>query len=85
MRMLTVTDSDIIEAVGFNPTDKDKWLGTLGVVFKSSASDVYLYEGVRYEVYVNLTSADSIGKSFHELFRKTKYPFTKSARPTLNK
>lgn len=85
MRMLTITDSDIIEAIGFKTTDKDKRLGMLGVVFKSSSNDVYLYEGVRYEVYVELRLANSIGKTFHKLFRKTKHPFTKSARTDLQK
>lgn len=85
MRLLTVTDSDIIEAVGFDPTDKDKLQGKLGVVFKSSPREVYLYEGVRYETYFVLTSADSVGKAFHELFRKTKHPFVKSARDDLKK
>lgn len=81
MRHLTVTDSDIIEAIGF-----DNESGALEVVFKSSASDVYRYERVQSDMFLRLISAESIGKAFHELFRKTKYPFTKSARqPTLKK
>lgn len=88
MRMLTVTDSDIIEAIGFdtskNPNDHSG--GTLEVVFKSSLDHVYSYEGVPASAFAQLVSADSIGKEFHELFRKTKYPFVKSTRqPTLKK
>lgn len=85
MRMLTVSDSDIIDAVGFDPTDKAAFRGTLGVTFKSSPEEVYLYKDVRYELYFDMTSAESIGKAFHDLFKKQKYPFTKSARATLQK
>ena len=86
MRHLTVTDSDIIESVGFSYDKKDLMQGTLEVVFKSSPSDVYRYDGVRLETFAALVSADSIGKAFHDLFRKTMYPFTKSAKqPTLKK
>jgi KTSC domain-containing protein len=89
MRLLNVTDSDNIEAIGFDPKDKDKLQGTLAVVFKQPngkpSDEVYLYEGVRYEVFVELISAESVGKAFYPLFRKTKYPFTKSARPSLKK
>lgn len=90
MRLLTVTDSDIIEAIGFgdlreNPGGVPGTFGTLGVVFKSSPSDVYLYPDVGSDTYAKLVGGDSIGKAFHEMFRKTKYPFTKSERATLQK
>lgn len=88
MRMLTVTDSDIIESIGFTITDPRPAggaFGTLSVVFKSSTDSVYEYKNVFVDTFAKLVSAESIGKEFHELFRKTKYPFTKSARPTLNK
>lgn len=75
MRLLTVTDSDIIEAVGY-----DQSIEALGVVFKSSPDTMYSYGGVKPETFGRLVSADSIGKAFHELFRKTKHPFTKSTR-----
>ncbi len=83
MRLLTVTDSDIIEAIGFGNlnTNPRGTSGTLGVVFKSSPSEVYEYAEVSADTYAKLVGGDSIGKAFHELFRKTKYPFTKSARP----
>lgn len=87
MRHLVVTDSNTIESVGFDATDESagQMQGTLEVVFKSSPSEVYRYESVRFETFIKLVSADSIGKAFHELFRKTKYPFAKSAKPTLAK
>lgn len=95
MRHLTVTDSDIIESVGFteskalmSATDVvlGTTFGTLGVVFKSSPELVYEYEHVSAVTFATLVSAESIGKTFHELFRKTKAPFTKSAKlPTLKK
>ena len=81
MRHLVVTDSDIIEAIGF-----DNETGALEVIFKSSSTEVYRYERVPIDTFARLISAESIGKAFHELFRKTKFPFTKSARPpTLTK
>jgi hypothetical protein len=84
MRHLTVTDSDMIEAIGFdtseNPNDHSS--GALEVVFKSSPGDVYRYGGVPAGVFISLLNAESIGKRFHEHFRKTKHPFTKSARST---
>ena len=88
MRLLTVTDSDIIEAIGFSidgPQVNGGTFGTLGIVFKSSADVVYEYKDVAAETFVKLVSGESVGKSFHEFFRKSKYPFTKSARPDLKK
>lgn len=91
MRHLIVTDSDIIESIGFEPTIGNKpgqrGLGKLEVVFKSSPDMVYTYDRVGFDSFVVLVSAESIGKSFHEMFKKTKYPFTKSAyqKPTLKK
>lgn len=85
MRHLLVTDSDIIESVGFEPTAY--LLGTLEVVFKATPDVVYRYEKVGFDTFTSMISADSIGKAFHESFRKTKHPFTKSdrKRPTLKK
>lgn len=80
MRLLTVTDSDVIEAVGF---DNDNL--ALEVVFKSAPADVYRYECVPADAFAKLVSAPSIGKTFHEMFRKSRHPFTKSARSTLKK
>lgn len=82
MRHLKVTDSDIIDSVGY-----DNESGAMEVVFKSSPADVYRYEQVPITHFGSLISAESIGKQFHELFRKPKHPFTKSRRetPTLNK
>lgn len=88
MRHLLVTDSDIIEAIGFElKKSPSGLLGTLEVVFKSTPDTVYRYENVNGEVFVALAAAESIGKTFHEMFRKTKAPFTKSERkrPTLKK
>lgn len=89
MRHLTITDSDIIESVGFEPTfnSKSGLLGVLEVVFKSTPEVVYVYDKVGADTFVQLVTAESIGKTFHELFRKTKHPFTKSDRkkPTLKK
>jgi hypothetical protein len=83
MRLLTVTDSDIIDAVGF---EADGMTSALEVVFKSSPDQVYRYEDVGITAFIKLITSESIGKTFHELFRKTKYPFTKSTRsPTLKK
>jgi hypothetical protein len=89
MRHLTVTDSDIIESVGFGLTrtlDSGVAVGSLEVVFKSSPDQVYRYDDVDADTFARLVSAESIGKAFHEAFRKTKYPFTKSERtPALKK
>lgn len=87
MRHLLVTDSDIIEAIGFEPSKESPAAtrGALEIVFKSSPDQLYRYEDVGFSEFLRLVAADSIGKTFHELFRKTKYPFTKSARPTLKK
>lgn len=85
MRHLLVTDSDIIEAIGFKTTSY--LLGTLEVVFKASSDVVYTYEKVGFDAFTELLSSESIGKTFHELFKKKKHPFTKSERkkPTLKK
>jgi hypothetical protein len=85
MRHLLVTDSDIIESIGFKTTAY--LLGTLEVVFKATPDVVYAYEKVGFDTLTELLSAESIGKTFHEKFRKTKHPFTKSERtkPTLKK
>lgn len=88
MRLMQVTDSDIIEAVGFsidNLNANNPMFGTLGVVFKSSPNDLYEYKDVSTETFAKLVGGESVGKVFHELFRKPKYPFTKSVRPTLKK
>jgi len=89
MRLLNVTDSDNIEAIGFDPKNKTEEHGTLAMVFKQPngkpSEEVYLYDGVPYAVFVELISAESIGKAFYPLFRKTKYPFTKSLRSALRK
>ncbi len=77
MRLMTVTDSDIIEKIGFEWKDS---VGAMEVVFKSMPDAVYRYENVGPDVFAHLVSAESIGKLFHELFRKTRYPFTKSIR-----
>lgn len=90
MRLMTVTDSDIIDAIGFgdvreNPDGIPGVFGKLGVVFKSSPTVVYEYPDVSSDTYAKLVSGDSVGKTFHELFKKTRYPFTKSDRSTLAK
>ncbi len=88
MRHLLVTDSDIIEAIGFsNDGYKGITQGALEVVFKASPNVVYRYEQVSTANLAMLLSSDSIGKSFHELIKKSKMPFTKSdrAKPTLKK
>jgi hypothetical protein len=85
MRHLIVTDSDIIEAIGFELTKvlAVPTFGALEVVFKSTPDIVYRYENVDPDTLAQLISAESIGKSFHEMFRKTKHPFTKSDRQQL--
>ena len=87
MRHLTVPDSDTIEAIGYEQTQSPSGaLGALEVVFKATPNVVYRYEGVGPNTLATLVSAQSIGKLFHELFKKTKHPFTKSVRsPTLKK
>lgn len=88
MRHLLVTDSDIIESIGFEwPGSNDGLLGSMEVVFKATPDVVYRYNAVDPDAFVRLISAESIGKAFHEKFRKTKHPFTKSDRkkPTLKK
>lgn len=88
MRHLIVTDSDIIESIGFDwPGSNNGLLGFMEVVFKATPDVVYRYSSVDPEDFVRLISAESIGHAFHEKFRKTKHPFTKSdrKRPTLKK
>ena len=81
MRHLTVNDSDIIESIGFEqPASSSGLLGALEVVFKGTPDVVFRYEGVSPLIFASLCSAESIGKKFHEDFRKTKHPFTKSLR-----
>lgn len=85
MRHLQVTDSDIIEAIGYEQSVGSK-AEAMEVVFKSSPDTVYRYERVSADTFAALVASESIGKTFHELFRKTKYPFTKALRqPTLKK
>lgn len=88
MRHLIVTDSDIIESIGFdNNTYKGIQFGAMEVVFKSTPEIVYRYENVPIAAFALVITAPSIGKAFHERFRKTKFPFTKSERqkPMLKK
>ena len=87
MRHLTVTDSDIIESIGFeNPMSPSGLVGAVEIVFKATPDIVYRYEHVTATDFGQLVSAESIGKAFHEMFRKPKHPFTKSERkPTLKK
>lgn len=88
MRHLKVEDSDIIESVGYEVQAvlKSGATGALEVVFKASPDTVYRYEDVVSGQFLQLIGAESIGGKFHELFKKTKYPFTKSERkPTLKK
>jgi hypothetical protein len=86
VRHLVVTDSDIIDLIGFEwPGSNDGLLGTMEIVFKATPDVVYRYSAVDPDTFVRLISAESIGKAFHERFKKTKHPFTKSIRPTLKK
>ena len=79
MRHLIVPDSDIIESIGYEDSVGSK-AEALEVVFKSTPDVVYRYERVSKDAFVALVTAESIGKTFHEMFRKTKHPFTKSDR-----
>ena len=88
MRMLKVAGSNDIAEIGYDPIGKHKiaGVGTLDVVFKSMPNVVYRYEGVSPIEFVEIVSAESLGKAFHESFVKTKHPFTKSdLGPTLKK
>ena len=79
MRLMTVTDSEIIEAVGYDPAGLQ-----LGVVFKSSPTTIYKYECSNAE-FLEFISAERMGPFLHKVFKPR--PFTKSERtpPTLNK
>lgn len=80
MRYLTVNDSEIIESVGYDSHAEDK---QLHVIFKATPDTVYQYDCEPAE-FVRFVSSESIGKMFHERFKKAK--FTKSQRqPTLKK
>lgn len=84
MRHLIVQDSDIIEAVGYQPNTGRAGgvpVGALEVVFKATPDTVYRYLGVTVEDFVALVTAERIGVTFVEKYRKTKHPFTKSLRP----
>jgi hypothetical protein len=81
MRHLTIPDSYIIESVGFSREGyKGLSHGAMEVVFKSAPDVVYRYENVKQSAFVTIVAGDSPGKTFHELFRETKHPFTKSMR-----
>jgi len=88
MRHLKVPDSDTIEAIGFEETEIRN-VGTIGameVVFKSSPDTIYRYDNVNALLFVHIVGSNSIGSAFHESFKKTNRPFTKSQRPpTLKK
>ena len=77
MRLLIVTDSENIEAVGYDPTTLQ-----LGVVFKSAPTTVYSYECSNAE-FAEFVSAERIGSHHHKVFKKR--AFTKSERPSLQK
>lgn len=80
MRYLTVHDSEIIEAVGYDSKVEDK---QLHVIFKATPEIIYQYDCEPAE-FVKFVSSESIGKMFHERFKKAK--FIKSQRqPTLKK
>lgn len=81
-RHLVVTDSDIIHSVAFVPGDEQD---AVEVVFKASPNTVYRYDGATEKDFIELVTGDSIGSSFHEIFKKPKKRFTKSERPTLKK
>lgn len=83
MRHLLVPDSDIIHSIAFEPTAY--LVGTLEVVFKGALDTIYTFERVAFDNFTAMIAAESIGKSFHDLFRKTKHPFTKSVRTELDK
>ena len=86
MRHLTVTDSDNVSSVGFDVVNDHHMWGTLEIVFKPNENEIYRYEHVRFETFIKIVSAESIGKAVHEHLRKTKHLFTKSAKPpTLKK
>ncbi len=84
MRHLMVTDSDIVESIGYDPKGGTV-SGALELVFKSTPRIVYRYPDVTEKEFVQLVTSESIGKAVHDMFRKTKRPFTKSERPTLKK
>jgi hypothetical protein len=77
MRLVTISDSENIELIGYDPTKVQ-----LGVVFKSDLDTVYLYKSVTAYMFLEMLNAESIGGWFaHHIKRQPKvYPFTKSAR-----
>lgn len=90
MRHLGITDSEIIEAIGFELTGRaspsySSQVGVLEVVFKAAPNMIYRYEDVTVDDFVALVTSDRIGKLFIEKFKKTKHPFVKSERPLLKK
>lgn len=88
MRHLKVEDSDIIEAIGYEMQAvlKSGVTGAMEVVFKASPDTVYRYDDIDADVFIQLVSAESIGKEFHRMIKAPKVPFTKSERkPTLKK
>ncbi len=74
MRHLIITDSDIIEAVGYDEKNE-----RIEVVFKATPDQVYQYVGTEHE-FVLLVTADSVGSHFHKTLKKRQ--FTKSMRST---
>lgn len=87
MRHLKVTDSAVIESIGFdNAGYKSPDFGAMEVTFQGEPDLVYRYENVPAVSFAGIVGSPSIGKAFIERFKKTKHPFTKSQRaPTLKK
>lgn len=89
MRHLMVTDSEVIESIGYEldgpglgrpQLGREANLGTLEVVFKTTPKFVYRYPQVTSQEFVKIATADSIGKAVHEILRKANRSFTKSER-----
>lgn len=65
----TIVKSSTIEAVYYSTENND-----LMVTFKNNLT--YTYQGVTYEDYLKLITADSIGKSLNQVI-KGKYKYEK--------
>ncbi len=70
IRLLEIPDSSNLKSIGYDSLSKE-----LYIVFKSSAETLYVYEGVKSDLFVNLVGERSMGRMFHDLVVKASLPY----------
>lgn len=79
MRLLAVSDSDIIDCVGYDAEKKQ-----VQIVFKSTPDVVYAYDATADE-FATLVASESIGSHFHKNIKKRAFTKSERLKPTLKK